>query len=137
MQEAKTLIAVTLTFLLAACSSTPTWEGMSEAEIASWQRQGVAADWAQTLSAAGVDASGYESWTDAGIASGEAILLWLGEGFAADAAGAWNAAGFEARTARQWSEKAFTAEQAKRWMTAGFDLRDAIKQRAKGLAPIS
>lgn len=137
MNAPRTLTALTLSLLLAACSSTPTWEGMSETEIAAWQRQGVAAGWAQTLSAAGVNASGYETWTDAGIASGEAILAWVGEGFAAEAAGAWNAAGFEARAARQWSEQPFTAEQAKRWVTAGFDLRDAMKQRAKGLMPIS
>jgi len=96
--------------LLVACSSTPTWEGMSEREIADWK--GI-----------GFDAGAAQSWGK--------------KGFNAESANAWNTAGFDLESATRWSSKQFSAEEAGSWRAGGFDLDDSVKNRNKGLTPVA
>jgi hypothetical protein len=102
-----TILAASL-LLLAGCS-TPTWEGMSENEIAAWKDIGF----------------------DAAVAQ-----EWVEDGFTPEMASGWVKANFSREDAKDWSEEKFTAEQAVSWKQADFTLKSAIDTRAKGLAPV-
>ena len=122
--------------LVGACASAPTWKGMSESEIAGWQRLGVDAGTAQEFMKAGLGPKAVEGWHAAGMKSPETILAWHGGGFAVDEAAAWSKQQFSVDQATLWKKEKFTVEQAGKWKAAGFDLDDAIKNREKGLQPI-
>jgi len=123
--------------LLAACSSTPTWKGMSENEIAAWRTMGVEAAEAQTYRKAGLDYSAIEAWRGAGLSNSEAILDWHKAGWTPETAKPWLNARFDLESAIEWQKEKFTATQARKWVDGGFSLRKAKENRAKGLAPVS
>jgi hypothetical protein len=95
--------------VLTGCGSTPTWEGMSQTDISEWK-------------ALGLDAAASQDWTEAGISAEDAAK--------------WLAANFDLEEAADWAAQAFTAAEAADWKIGGFDLKDAIKAREKGLAPV-
>lgn len=101
-------IMAALLLMLAGCMA-PTWEGMSEGEIADWK-------------GLGFDAAVAHEWTD--------------DGFTPATASGWVKAKFSRDEAKDWSEEKFTAEQAVSWKQADFSLKDAIDARTKGLAPV-
>lgn len=130
---------ISISFLLlfvGACASTPTWEGMSESEIAAWQQLGYDAGAAHTFQKAGLSTTDAEGWHSSGITSSEAILTWHGKGFASDEAAKWIQHQFSVAGAESWKKEKFTPDEAGKWKSAGFSLKDAIKNREKGLQPI-
>ena len=102
-----TILAASL-LILAGCSS-PTWEDMSEREIAGWKDVGFGPAVAQE---------------------------WMEDGFTPETADGWVKAGFSREDAKDWSEEKFTAENAAEWRQADFTLKSAIDARTKGLAPV-
>ena len=124
------------TAILAGCASAPTWEGMSENEIAAWRSMNIEAAEAQAYREAGLDTAEIEAWREAGLPGREAILAWNDEGWTAATAEPWLKTQFDLETATDWAEKKFTADQARAWVDAGFSLKEAINNRAKGLAPV-
>jgi hypothetical protein len=125
-----------LVLVVAGCASAPTWEGMSESQIAAWRNVGVEAEWAQQYAKAGIDPAAYSDWTKAGFSSGEAILDWAGEGFAAKDAGDWVSSGFDLDSAVDWQKENFSPADAKAWKDADFSLSKAVDERSKGLSPV-
>ncbi len=128
--------ALGLLLVVAGCASTPTWEGMSESQIAAWRDIGVEAEWAQKFTKAGLSSSDVAAWRAAGISEGEAILDWAQEGFSAQEGGEWVKDGFDLETAADWREENFSASEAKAWRDADFSLRSAVSERKKGLSPV-
>jgi hypothetical protein len=113
MKTTNTLLAtaaVLAMLLLGACSSTPTWEGMSQSQIAQWKGMGFSAGAAQA---------------------------WAREGFSPETAGSWKNNGFDLEAATDWKAEQFTAEEAMSWRKSGFDLDEAVEDRAKGLQPVA
>ena len=93
---------------LEGCASPP-WSGMPESEISAWKGLSVEPERAQE---------------------------WRRNGFGPDWAGPWLQEGFDPRTAKRWDRELFSAREAAAWRDAAFDLDDAIRHRARGLAPI-
>ena len=129
------LLALLVT-LLAACSSTPTWEGMSQTDISAWKGLGLDAGAAQELAEEGIGPQEAKGWMDNGITAVDDILDWKKEGFTVANSEGWVANGFDLDAATEWNEEKFTADEAKTWIDGGFDLDDAVKNRTKGLAPV-
>ena len=122
--------------LLSACASTPTWEGMSETEIADWKELHVGPGDAQAYREAGLETKAVSQWMDNGFKSAKAVLAWQKAGFTAAKAGAWNSKGFSLDQAVEWKQESFSPDEANEWKTAGFNLQDSIDSRKKGLTPI-
>jgi hypothetical protein len=96
--------------IIGGCSSTPTWEGMSQDDITAWK-------------ALGLDAAASQDWSAAGLTPTQA--------------GAWIAANIDVKTASKWVGEQFTATEATEWTQGGFDLKQAIKSRSDGLRPVN
>lgn len=122
--------------LLTSCASAPSWDGMSQDEIAAWHDLNVEAGEAQTYRKAGLNAEAVAAWQSAGLASSEAILAWKKAGWNSATASPWLENQFDLETAIEWSKERFTPSQARAWIDGDFTLREAIANRAKGLAPI-
>ncbi|MEM8563226.1 MAG: hypothetical protein AAGF57_13365 [Pseudomonadota bacterium] len=105
----KIIAVVFVSLIIGACSSTPTWEGMSQTEIAQWKQ-------------AGFDPGTAQSWSK--------------KGFTAADASSWRNGGFDLDKATDWKEEKFTADEAKAWKAGGFNLDEAVEDRAKGLQPV-
>ena len=102
----KIFIAAVMSVMLFACASSPTWEGMSEDDIAQWKANGFDARSAQ---------------------------VWHRGGFNAIQSKAWMEAKFDVDSAKDWSEEKFSAAN---WSQSGFELDDAVEERSKGLTPL-
>lgn len=103
------LTALFAVSILAACSSTPTWEGMSQTDIAGWKDLGLNAEMAQKYVKNGFDLATATPWVNANI---------------------------DPKTAAEWTRFKFSAEEAVAWIGGGFDLEAARDNRAKGLNPV-
>ena len=132
----KVLPVLLSALLLAACSSTPTWEGMSETEISDWKALSVDVASAQEFREAGLKPSDVDAWQQAGLRGTGAILDWRKTGFSPTTAQPWVARGVGLETATTWAKEKFTAEEATVWNEAGFSLKEAIDNREKGLTPV-
>lgn len=109
MPSRLTIVACVLLSAGALSCASPPWRGMAEAEISAWKQLEVDADSAQE---------------------------WRRSGFSAAAAAPWIVAEFDPATAKRWDRELFSAEQAASWRKAHFALDEAIRHRARGLAPI-
>lgn len=110
LNKTKTLlVAGVFAAALAGCSSTPTWDGMSQTDISGWK-------------ALGLDAAAAKEYTK--------------EGFTLESATLWVQAGYSAERAEEWASENFSAREAEAWRKGGFDLAEAKKNRAKGLSPV-
>lgn len=96
--------------IIGGCSSTPTWEGMSQADITAWK-------------ALGLDAGASQDWSAIGLTPSQA--------------GDWIAANIDVNTASEWASEQFTATEATDWTKGGFNLKQAIKSRSDGLRPVN
>jgi hypothetical protein len=95
--------------LLTACSSAPSWKGLTESEIAAWK--------------------------DAGFTP-ESAKDWRKLGLKAREARAWVKGGFDEDEAEDWIKEKFSEREASAWKKGGFSLKEAVRDRAKGLQPI-
>ncbi|RRJ82796.1 hypothetical protein [Aestuariirhabdus litorea] len=109
MKRVNGLVGVFCALVLVGCASTPSWEGLSESDIAAWKSAGFTV---------------------------ESADLWRDYNFSAVEAQSWSQQGFDPEEAAEWSKESFSADEASRWKGAEFDLDTAIEERAKGLAPI-
>lgn len=105
----KIIAVIFVSIVMSACSSTPTWEGMSQTEISQWKQ-------------AGFDPGAAQSWSK--------------KGFTAADASAWRNGGFDLDKATDWKDEKFTADEAMSWKAGGFNLNEAVKNRANGLQPV-
>lgn len=122
--------------LLTACASAPTWEGMTESEIAGWKGINVDVASAQKFRKAKMSSSTVEAWQSAGLGATQAILDWNSAGYTPTTGAPWIGKGFDLKTARAWTADKFTAQEARAWMDADFTLKEAVKNRNKGLTPV-
>jgi hypothetical protein len=137
MKQFRMVVTVAgLVLAVIACASTPTWKGMSESDIASWQQLGINAEGAHEFQKAGLTPKDVEGWYAAGVKTSEQILEWHGKGFGSSEAAEWIQQQFSSKDAVSWKKENFTAAQAGKWKAGGFDLDDAIENREKGLQPI-
>lgn len=132
----RTGLILSLALMLGACASTPTWEGMSESEIAAWKAMDLTAESAQKFSRAGLSSDDVAAWREAGLTGTDAILAWSKTGWKPESAASWLERDFDLETASEWAKERFTAEEASVWMKSGFDLDQAMDNREKGLTPV-
>ncbi|WP_411991524.1 hypothetical protein [Agarivorans sp. DSG3-1] len=121
--------------LLVACSSTPTWDGMSESEIAAWKEIGVNVEQVQTYVRAGMSQPQVKEFIDQKFTDPAQITSW-GQTFTAFDARGWIDSGFDLTAAKDWAANKFSFEEAAAWASADFDLDGAKKNRDKGLTPV-
>ena len=101
--------------ILAGCASTPTWEGMSENEIAAWRSLDIEAAEAQGYRKAGLGTDDIEAWRSAGLSASESIL-------------AWHEAGWSPTTAEPWLKQQFGLElHLKGTQAEAEDLLDQVR----------
>jgi hypothetical protein len=129
------LCLILFPLVLAACGSSPSWDGYSPAEASKLQAMGVNAEEAADYREMGFTSGTIQHWYDQGITAQQHIIVWHDAQFPADEAGAWHAAGFSPKDAYEWRKKDFAAADAKSWRDGGYDLRDAAKKRNKGMSP--
>ncbi|MCM8533457.1 MAG: hypothetical protein NE330_19980 [Lentisphaeraceae bacterium] len=99
-----------LMFLVLFSCSTPTWNNMSETDIASWKELNIDIETANSLNEIGVSPTEYSEWKENGFTKVEKILAWK-------------------------SQK-FTPQEAAEWVKGGFSPSQAVENRSKGLQPV-
>ena len=110
---------------------------MAQIEIDAWKALDVLPSTANTLKSGGVIPSEAKEWFGAGLVEPKSIFEWRKSGFSPEQAGRWVSAGLEdPDDAEDWAEESFFPSEAKEWLDADFSLREAVKNRAKGLRPI-
>ncbi len=127
---------ICFTLFLVACSSTPSWKGMSESEISSWKNIGVTVEQVAVYTKAKMSPDQVNEWFEQGFTNSKEIIAWASSNFSAEDASGWKSSGFNMEDAIDWAENKFTFAEAKEWRDAKFDLDDAISNRAKGLSPV-
>jgi hypothetical protein len=135
MFNRKVLCVILFPLVLAACGSSPSYEGLAPAEVSKLQTMGVSAEDAQEYREMGFTSGTIQSWYDQGITIQQNIIVWHDARFSATDAGAWHAAGFVPKDAYKWRGEKFNASDAKLWRDAGHSMRDASKMRKKGKTP--
>lgn len=99
-----------LMFLALFSCSTPTWDNMTEADIASWKSMNVNIEKANSLNQAGVSPAEYSKWEESGFTKVEKIIAW--------------------------KKQKFAPTEAAQWVKGGFSTDQAVENRSKGLQPV-
>ena len=101
-----------LALTVAACGSSPTWEGYSPAEAQNLQALGLTPSEANSYQEMGFNSATIKRWYDAGFSDRKTITAWHDARFTAEDAGAWNRGGFSLKEAYEWKSANFSAEEA-------------------------
>ena len=134
MRNAKFAGLLVLSLSLAACGSTPSWEGFSPVEANNLQTLGVSAAEAAKYREMGFTSDTVKHWFDAGFKYRNTIATWHDAGYHAEAAGDWHRAKFNLADASKWQNSDFSAVDAEDWRDKGFDIKEAKKLRERGLS---
>ncbi|NTS78047.1 hypothetical protein HR060_14400 [Catenovulum sp. SM1970] len=153
------VIAIVLSvFLITACGSTPSWEGMSQSEIAQWKSLGASVEEVDRYNKSGLTQTLVKAWHEAGIKDQLEVLDWHKLKFTPQSAKSWKDIGVNVEDvsaytnadlsqpdvkswqeygfiAQQqilnWSKVGFTPELAKSWVDLGFSLEQASAWASK------
>jgi hypothetical protein len=134
MRNAKFAGLLVLSLFLAACGSTPSWEGFSPVEAENLQALGLSAGEAGKYREMGFNSDTVKRWFDAGFKDRNTITAWHDAGYHAEAAGDWHRAKFNLEDASKWQNSGFSAVDAEDWHNKGFSIKEAKKLRERGLS---